>query len=153
MRYPCTLTKLESLYTHKSGTPVHSQNVDLSSRGESRRVPGGGASGIQRVDYRGTSLERKRTLLGTPLLSVRYLCSVGNPHGSHRGKYFWKIRCRGSPIRFATKFVTHLLWDVNGSCTCVVIFVEKSHFPEILAAMCSGRLKGQRCESLPLVAG
>jgi hypothetical protein len=28
-----------------------------------------------------------------------------------------------------------LLWDVTGSVTFVVIFIEKSNFPEILATM------------------
>jgi len=55
--------------------------------------------------------------------------------GSHRGEYFPEIRFRGSPIRFATKITTRLLWDVTGSFTCVVICVEKSYFPEILDAM------------------
>jgi hypothetical protein len=35
---------------------------------------------------------------------------------------------RGSPIQFATKITTHLLWEVTGSCKCVVIFVEKLYF-------------------------
>ena len=51
---------------------------------------------------------------------------------SHRGEYFWEIRFRGSSIRFAARITTHLLWDVTGSCTCVLIFVDKLHFPEIL---------------------
>ena len=57
------------------------------------------------------------------------------PRDFHRGECFPEIRFWGSPIRFATKITTHLLWGVTGSFTCVVIFVEKSYFLEILAAM------------------
>ena len=44
-------------------------------------------------------------------------------------------RYGGSPIQFATKITTHLLWDVTGSFTCVVIFVARSYFSEILVRM------------------
>ena len=59
----------------------------------------------------------------------------GPPARSHRGEHFPEIRFRGPPIRFATKVTTRLLWDVTGIFTCVVNFVEKSYFPEILDAM------------------
>ena len=51
---------------------------------------------------------------------------------SHRGECFWKIRFRGTSIRFATKMTTHLLLDVTGSFLCVTIFVEKLYFSGIL---------------------
>ena len=60
---------------------------------------------------------------------------ASTPARFHRGEYFWKVRFRGSPIRSPTKFTTHWLWDVTGSCECVEIFIEKSYLPEILAAM------------------
>ena len=48
-------------------------------------------------------------------------------------------------MRFATKVTTHLLWDVTGSFTYVVIFVEKSYFWEIVAAMrFDGKYHGAR---------
>ena len=62
----------------------------------------------------------------------------------HHGESFWKRRFWGSPIRFATKFTTHLLWDVTRTCTCVVFFIEISYFPEILAAMRLSSLAGHR---------
>ena len=59
--------------------------------------------------------------------------------GSHRREYFSETRFRGSPIQFATKIVTHLLWDVTGSFTCIANFVDIPYFWEILAAMRSRR--------------
>jgi len=43
----------------------------------------------------------------------------------NRGDNFPQIRFWGSP---ATKITSHLLWDVTGSSTCVVMFVEKPYF-------------------------
>jgi len=93
--------------------------------------------------YRRTTLAsfcQKATTGGIPtacrakeLLPVKISCQAR----SNRGEYFWKIRFRGSPILFAMKHYYTIAVGCDQKFTCVVIFVEKSYFSEILAAMTS----------------
>jgi hypothetical protein len=102
---------------------------------------GGGVS-----DEQGTPVEKSKGPLSSEL--VHDESHDRNPvvtlEGVNRGEYFSEIRFRGSPIRFARKITTQLLWDVTGSFTCVVTFVERSYFSEILVRMRVPR-ESRRC--------
>ena len=50
-------------------------------------------------------------------------------------RVFLRNTTSGISDPICSEITTHLLWDVTGSFTCVVIFLAKSYFSEILVRM------------------
>ena len=107
-RCPCALRSGKQVCLH-----LLSPSVSPVSRALSRPHP----SSLF-AEYSSSSARRKCR----PRASWLVVCS----HDRQRILEF-----RRSPILFAMKFTTRLNWDVTGSFTRVVIFIEKSYFPEI----------------------